>query len=206
MARQVIPATGTVKFIAFHLEGERLETRHGGKDGKWIRRNAAVEWRRPCVGLVFEGGSADVLWTDKDGDSLSVTELVVGEYGSVYRAHEYLHDLLGGAHWDHTAFFFEPHVAGPVTDAPPMRLVDEPTPERDAGAYLSGTVAVGAICFCCKAEAEAVLCSDLLGEHDICQSCGELEIQRMRDSSCVCDARRHDGPPCELHAPTRYPQ
>jgi hypothetical protein len=23
---------------------------------------------------------------------------------------------------------------------------------------------------------------------------------------CVCDTRRHDGPPCELHAPTRYPQ
>jgi hypothetical protein len=23
---------------------------------------------------------------------------------------------------------------------------------------------------------------------------------------CTCDTRRHDGPPCELHAPTRHPQ
>lgn len=121
--REIIPAAGTVRFTAYHFEGERLETRHGGKDGAWGRQSATVEWRRPCVGLVLEPGFGD----RTDEGSLIAAELIVSEHGSVQLVHEYLHDILGEAHWDHTAHCYEPHVSSPVIDAPLMRVVDEST-------------------------------------------------------------------------------
>ena len=55
-----------------------------------------------------------------------------------------------------------------------------PIHDSAAGAYLSGVVAVDAVCFFCKSEADAVLHSDLIGEVEVCQACGEREIARMR--------------------------
>jgi len=33
---------------------------------------------------------------------------------------------MGGVHWDHSAHFFEPHIAGPVSSPPLLRVVDAP--------------------------------------------------------------------------------
>ncbi len=48
---------------------------------------------------------------------------------------------------------------------------------------------------------------------DMCPGCATdvlvhtVELAyRYGNGYCVCDTRRHDGPPCDLHAPARYPQ
>jgi hypothetical protein len=113
----LIPAGGTVRLLAFNMGIEyptRLEI-----DGVDIE--GQVEWRRPVVGLVIRGGydgPADPLSVGKDGDSLFTLPLVVDAFGAVYEVHEYLHSVVGSCHWECTAHFFEPHISGPVTDAP----------------------------------------------------------------------------------------
>jgi hypothetical protein len=36
-----------------------------------------------------------------------------------------MHDLMGGVHWDHSTHIYQPHVDGPVTDAPRIRRLDK---------------------------------------------------------------------------------
>ena len=130
----VIPASGTVNLLAWSEFDDRQVFDFNGCTGQ-------VEWRRPVVGLVFrpalvregDGYKYDPrgpvpFISDRDGDSLRVEPLVVADLGSVYRIHDYLYSLFGGDHWEHTAHFYEPHIAGPVTEAPRVKRLDRKRP------------------------------------------------------------------------------
>jgi hypothetical protein len=130
MGSVVIPATGTIDFLAFNMGDDyptRLEI-----DGVEIA--GQVEWTRPVVGLVFAEsyeGPDDPLSVRRDGDSLLSFPLVVDEIGAVYQVHEYLCHIVGDSHWETTAHFYRPHISGPVTDAPRIRprpAVQQPSP------------------------------------------------------------------------------
>lgn len=64
-----------------------------------------------------------------DGHDLGVDchPLVVDEIGLVYPIHRYLEQVMvDGWHWDHSTCFYQPHVAGPVGDAPRIRVPEKP--------------------------------------------------------------------------------
>ncbi|MBU3749822.1 MAG: hypothetical protein FGM52_05125 [Mycobacterium sp.] len=116
MPKLLIPAGGTVRFMVWNYAGDDFMP-------KLFHIEGSTEWARPVVGLVFGswwGGSPDPLKPERDKE-LTTHPLVVSELGQVYEVHDYLETLLGGDHWDYTAHFYEPHVSGPVSNAPRIR-------------------------------------------------------------------------------------
>jgi len=107
--RVLIPASGTVRFIVWnyedhadiptmlHIEGDR-------------------EWRRPVVGLVFQPENPAT------GESFNAYPVVVDEDGCIFEVHDYLESLMGESHWECATHFYEPHINGPVTNAPLIQL------------------------------------------------------------------------------------
>ena len=113
----LIPATGTVEMLAFNMPDDSDYPTQLEIDGVLIE--GQITWARPVVGLLIKGPTNP--FALKDGHSLQTVELVVNEFGHVQPVHNYLHMVVGSAHWDCTASFYRPHINGPVTDAPRIR-------------------------------------------------------------------------------------
>lgn len=111
----LIPARGTVWFIAYPLfENPTPDLLIEGPN----------EWRRPVVALFVE----DPRDIDEHADfGLAHDELIVDETGSLFRVHDYLGSLMGDDHWDHVTAIYQPHVDGPITDAPRFRIPSPPS-------------------------------------------------------------------------------
>ena len=104
----MIPARGTVEFIVFSLD----------RDGEQpdIIINGADCWRRPVVGLIQQDWDGDCPW-------MSYEPVVVDECGLLCTAYDYMQELMGDNHWDHTHHTYQPHIDGPVSDAPRIKVV-----------------------------------------------------------------------------------
>jgi hypothetical protein len=107
MHKTLIPARGTVEFIVYSLSDPEPD----------ILIDGPSEWSRPVVGLVEKDWA-----TDADDDrllrDLQYEPVVVDEIGLLYPVYDYLDQVMGGLHWDHSSHFYRPHTDGPVGDAP----------------------------------------------------------------------------------------
>lgn len=105
----MIPARGTVEFIIWSLaaDGEQPDIVIDGSD----------RWRRPVVGLIQQD------WRESELQQLSYEPVVVDEVGLLYSANDYLAELMGDLHWDNAHHTYQPHIDGPVSDAPRIKVV-----------------------------------------------------------------------------------
>ena len=129
--RVLIPASGTVRFIVWNFEGhDDMPTR--------LHIEGDREWRRPVVGLLFvppidfhRNNKSGTVEYFQGSDALAVPKgkrfdaypVVVDQYGSAFEAYDYCESLMGPDHWDCATHFYEPHIDGPVTDAPRIRPI-----------------------------------------------------------------------------------
>jgi hypothetical protein len=122
----LIPATGTVRFIVWNYENWDEPTR--------LHIEGDREWRRPVVGLLFvppsmrriKSGTVEYFqgsdaFAAPTGEGFDASPVVVDGFGKCFEAYDYCESLMGPDHWDCATHFYEPHIAGPVTDAPRIR-------------------------------------------------------------------------------------
>lgn len=103
----MIPARGTVEFLVYAL----CDDPHPD-----IIIIGADCWRRPVVGLIERD------W-DSIGRELNYEPVVVDEIGLCLTVTDYLTEIMGGLHWDHASATYQPHIDGPVDDAPRIKQV-----------------------------------------------------------------------------------
>ncbi|MCW1820799.1 hypothetical protein A5731_22755 [Mycolicibacterium conceptionense] len=126
-----IAARGSVWITAYTLvdndeikidwpdEPSESEWRSRGRSGLKDRG-----WRRPVVALTQP---------DWNQTGLPREPVITDEIGEVCRLTDYLHQLMGELHWDHTSHVFEPEVAGPITDAPRIQVLVPALPGDGGG-------------------------------------------------------------------------
>jgi hypothetical protein len=108
----IIPTRGTVKFYAYAFDDDAGELD--------LVITGHPEWQRPAVALII----TDPIET-REETGIVHDIIVVDEVGELFRHHDYLESLMGDWHWDHVMSFFQPHIDGPVTDAPKFQRLEK---------------------------------------------------------------------------------
>ena len=127
----VIPARGSVEFIAYPLNRD--------DEPPDITIDGPSRWSRPVVALIESHDYIDSLNPEQAAaERASRREhawnrhfryqpVVVDECGLLFEVNDYLESVMGGCHWDHCSHFYQPHVDGPITDAPRIRSLPNPS-------------------------------------------------------------------------------
>jgi hypothetical protein len=115
----MIPARGTVEFIMWDYSDTPDYPNEITIDGP-------REWRRPVVGLIGSHPLRDKYDNNVRSRYLGYYPVVVDEIGSLYDVYDYLECVMGESHWDCASHFYRPHIDGPVSDAPRVRVQPKP--------------------------------------------------------------------------------
>jgi len=139
MRGHIIPARGVVEFHAFNLPGDPMITIsvRGPHQGQWIELDdtETAKWMRPVVGLLIDddmsSSAGQFKWLN------GVEPIIVDDVGCLYTVSDYVAEHHCAD--DSGVQFYRPHIDGPVTDTPRIRLRVQPHTtrggERPAGRY-----------------------------------------------------------------------
>jgi hypothetical protein len=113
-----IPARGTVDIYVYTFDSKDPGALVVEDPDLLI--DGPTRWSRPVVGLIDRYYHGD----DVRRRGLPYQPVIVDEVGVLFAVDDYLEELMGGLHWDHSTAIYMPHVDGPVSDAPHIRRGD----------------------------------------------------------------------------------
>jgi hypothetical protein len=79
------------------------------------------DWLRPAVALVAHDDLGAARTPRVRRAWLRWDVIVVDECGLSYSADDYLQELMGDLRWDCSTDIYQPHIDGPISDAPRIR-------------------------------------------------------------------------------------
>jgi hypothetical protein len=132
----IIPARGTVEFLVYPWHYDENGKLNGDGVGEPdLTIDGPERWSRPVVALIESRDYIDALNPEQAAAEramrhdhawnrhLHYAPIVVDECGLLFEVYDYIESVMGGCHWDHSTHFYQPHVDGPVTNAPRIREV-----------------------------------------------------------------------------------